>query len=73
MRIQVFLSFPFFFFKCKALTLCKEQTRKVKIKRQKDLSGGFVIHRLRDEEGVISDLGIGDVKERTNKRVSDST
>ena len=61
MKIQVFLCF-LFIFKYKALTLCKEQTRKVKIRRRKDLSGGFVIHRLRDDEGLISDLGIGEVK-----------
>ena len=50
-----------------------ETDRKVKVRRQKDLSGRFVIHQLKDDEGLISDLGPGEVKERADKRVSDST
>lgn len=67
----------FFFFlfnlSTKILTLCKEYTRKAKVMRKKDLSGGSVINQMRDDKGLISGPGIGEVKERTNKRLSDST
>lgn len=41
--------------------------------RKNDLSGGSLINQMRDDKALISGPGIGEVKERTNKRLSDRT